>query len=152
MSSTLPLQGTVGFAGVVLGGLHYIDGKLLYPVGATMVVRTVANQEQVRPLFTPPLRHCTTHHHTVAASTDRPTMICNIHAKRNLQHEYITPKIERNVQRVTRNAQRATRNTQHATRNTQHATRNMHATCMQHGTQHSMQDKAMQCIQCNSMH
>lgn len=42
----MPLLSTVGFAGSVNGGLQYVDGKLIYPVGATLVVRSGANQEQ----------------------------------------------------------------------------------------------------------
>jgi hypothetical protein len=48
MSASLPLQGTVGFAGGVRGGVYYVDSKLVYPVGATLVVRDLqGKQEQV---------------------------------------------------------------------------------------------------------
>ncbi len=44
----LTLQGAVGFAGTVRGGLHYLnETSVVYPVGATLVVRDIHTQEQV---------------------------------------------------------------------------------------------------------
>lgn len=49
--SGIALQGTVGFAGRVREGLHCVDGRLVYPVGATLVVKDVESEEQVWDIY-----------------------------------------------------------------------------------------------------